>query len=356
MKRLGHLLVIVVLACLMMGSRGCVTTDTAILPEGPKATELGRAKDEQIKGLVAQVKAEAEARELERLQSSLVAANLETIIFAAQHVDPGLPRNAIEEEAKLGIARSPAPNPEEIIKGKDRVIAILKNDVATAKAAYGKAFDEAKQAKLAIIEKNDEIAQRDGEIVKRDGVITQLTKDAADEKIAHAKDVQDALNKKDKAFTDYKKAEAEKERATWVLWTRIAGLGFIVVGAVIAIMFKIVAEGASLVGVGVTIGLVSIFIDWLTAQIWFPWLCGGTILLALGLGGYALYRMWKKNTLQVKVTAALQDLKDESATLGNNLWSEVEQHLKYRLGDKGGVEQKKLVASMGLINPDQEKR
>jgi hypothetical protein len=125
-------------------------------------------------------------------------------------------------------------------------------------------------------------------------------------------------------------------------------------GAVLAIVFHIVPEGAAFVGVGVVIGLVSIFIDWLAAQIWFPWACGGIILALLTAGGFALYRMWKQKTLQVKVTAALQDLKDESTTIGNDLWSKVSEHLDYRLGEKDGAAQKKLVASLGLVNPTAE--
>ncbi len=358
MKSFLRILLVLSLGIFSLGNRGCITTDTVVLPEGPRATELSKTKDDQIAGLAAQVKAEQTARELEAAQASLAAADFETILFAATHLTPGLPRNAIEEEAKLGKARSPAPNAAEIIKGKDRVIAILQNDVAAAQAAYGQAFNEAAQAKAVIATKDGEIAKRDQDIKGRDGEITKLTEAAKTERAQHASDVKDALEKKDAEIKKIKDDAASKERATWVLWTRLAGLAFIVGGAVIAIVFHIVPEGAAFVGVGVLIGLVSIFIDWLTGQKWFPYACGGTILIMLAIGGYALYRMWKKNELLTKVTAVIQDIKDESTTLGNNLASQVEEHLTYRLGDKGKQQLTNLSGSLGLTNvkADTEKK
>lgn len=351
-----RILFILSITFLTLGNRGCITNDTVILPEGPRAAELGKTKDEQIVGLTAQVKAEIKAREDERMQASLAAADFEIILFTANHLTPGLPRHAVEEEARLGKSRSPAPNPEEISKGKDRIIDILNGNVAAAQAAYDKAFDEATKAKVTIVAQNDEIAERDTKLAARATDITKLEADKKTEQETHKSDVIKAFATKDLAIEHLKDEYASKERATWVLWTRLAGLAFIVGGAVIAIVFHIVPEGAAFVGVGVLIGLVSIFIDWLTSQIWFPWLCGGIGLLILGLGGYALYRMWRKGVLQTKVTAALQDLKDESTTLGNDVWSKVSEHLDYRLGDKDGAAQKQLVASLGLINPKAEEQ
>lgn len=333
-----------------LGMTQCHTTDTVILPEGPKAAELGKQKDEQIKGLATQVKGEQEARALEQTQASLAAADFETILFAATHLNPGLPRNAIEEEAKLGKARSPAPNAQEVIKGKDRVIAILQNDVETAKAAYGKAFDEAAQAKATITTKDEEIVKRDKDLMARDATINQLSIDAKVEKAAHADDVKKTIQRLNDEY-------ASKERATWVLWARIISLGFIAVGALIMIVFKVIPEGAGLIGAGLLIGLLTMFVEWLVTQWWWPWLCGLVLLGALIAAGIAVYRMWQTNTLHAKTSAALQDLKDEAQTLGQDTWSKVEEHLKYRLGDKTSFwskAQAAKVAALGLVNPKGE--
>ncbi len=205
MKPFLRILLVLSLGIFSLGNRGCVTTDTVVLPEGPRATELSKTKDDQIAGLAAQVKAEQSARELEAAQAALAAADFETILFAATHLTPGLPRNAIEEEAKLGKARSPAPNPAEIIKGKDRVIAILQNDVAAAQAAYGQAFNEAAQAKAVIATKDGEIAKRDQDIRVRDGEITKLTEAAKVERAAHTEDVKKAFATKDQEIDQLKK-------------------------------------------------------------------------------------------------------------------------------------------------------
>lgn len=360
MKVIIRIFVLLFLSFFLMGASQCHTTDTVILPEGPKATALNQSKDEQIKGLTEQVKAEIEARELEQKQAALAAANFEGILFAAEHVDSGLPRNAIEEEAKLGKARSPNPDPQEVIKAKDRVIAILQNEVEKAKALYGKAFDEAKQAKLVIAEKDAVIEERESKIRNLAVRINILTKEADAEKVAHVNDVKAALEKKDKEMADYKKAEAEKERRFLVNAIRITSLGFIVLGVVAMIVFKVVAEGAAAVACGILIGLIGIFIEWLTSQAWFPYLCIAVGLAVLIAGGFAIYKMWSKSELGDKKTQAIQDMIDEGNINGDTTTVEqLKEHLEYRLGDKNsfwGSKQLKQVARLGLINPVAEKK
>lgn len=346
-------------ACLFaLGNRGCQHTDTVILPEGPTAAQLAAEKDKQIAGLVAQVKAEQEARELEQAQAALVAANLEGILFAAEHVPTGLPRTAIEEEAKLGKERSPPANPAELLKAKDRVIAILNGEVEKARAMYGEASTEAAQAKAQIAAKDEEIVRRDRELAAREQVIAKLGEEAKIEREKHANDVKNALAAKDEAIKKVREEYASKERRWWINATRIAGLGLIVVGVVLLAVFKLPMEGGGLAAGGVIIGLLSMFFEWLTAQWWWPWLCGLLVLGVLIAIALTVYRLWKKRELHSRVTAALQDLKDEATTLGNDTWEKVSEHLKYRLGDKTsgwGKEQAKEVAALGLVNPEAEK-
>lgn len=350
--RLSIPLFVLFAALLSMGNTGCQSTDdTVVVPEGPKATELGKAKDEQIAGLVAQVKAEQAARELEQANAALVAANLEGILFAAQHVDTGLPRDAIEAEAKLGRDRGPAPNAAELLKAKDRVIAILNGEVEKAKEMYSAASTEAAQSKATIAAKDKDIAARDETIKNREARISVLTDEAEAEKAAHAKDVTDKLAAKDAEIAKIKSDAASKERATWVLWARIAGLGLVVIGVVTAVVFHIVAEGAGLALAGVIIGLISIFVDWLTSQVWFNYACGGVLLAVLILGARALWQAYKARTLLTKVTGAIQDIKDEAASTGSTLAKEVQAHLDYRLGDKGNAQLTQQAAALNLTNP-----
>ena len=350
---------ITLLALFSLGATECQSNAPIILPDGPAATQLGKTKDEQIKGLTQQVKDEQAARELEKQQAALAAANFDGVLFAAEHVETGLPRNAIEEEAKLGKARSPAPDPQEVIKAKDRVIAILQNEVAKAKEMYGQAFNEAAQAKAVVAQKDKDIADRAQFIIELNDKIGTLTTAAATEREQHKNDVLNKLADKDKEIQKVKDDFASKERKTWVLWTRIAGLGFIIIGAVLAIVLKMATEGASFVGVGVLIGLVSIFIDWLTSQPWFPWACLSLLVLIIGLGGYALYRVWVKHQLDDKKTQAIQDMIDEATAKGDmTAVNALKEHLTYRLGPKDsfwGARQGAEIVKLGLVDPKGEK-
>lgn len=357
MKSLSHYLIPVF--ALTFFFAGCKATDsTVILPQGPQTAQLSQAKDEQIKEQAKQIEDLKTTRAAEQKQASLAAANFEGVLYGAEHVDPGLPRNAIEEEAKLGKARLPEPDPQEVIKAKDRVIAILQNEVAKAKEMYGKAFDEAAQTKAQLAQKDKELNQRDQDLKARDTKIIALNDAAKIEAEKHKNDVRDIITKKDKEKADLIKEYESKERAQWVLWTRIAGLGLIVIGALVMVILKAFPEGGGLIGAGVIIGLVSIFIDWLTKQAFFPWLMGAIILGALVAGGYALYRTWKKHRLSEKKAQAIQDYIDEKTIKGDiSAAEDLKDHLIYRIGGKDsfwGKEQAKEVAELGLIDPQGE--
>jgi hypothetical protein len=358
MSRFIRIVVFCLSPLFLLGSRGCVTKETVVLPEGPTATQLSAEKDKQIAGLVAQVKAEQEARELERAQAALAAANLDGVLFAAEHVPTGLPRNAIEEEAKLGKARLPAPDPVEVIKAKDRVIAILQNEVEKAKALYGQAFNEAAQAKATIAAKDEEIARRDRELAARQDEIVKLTQAAEAERAKHANDVKKTLAAKDEAIKKVHEEYASKERRFFINGARIAGLGLIVAGAIALAVFKLPSVGGGLVGSGVLVGLISIGIETLTNAPWWPYLCAAVFVIVVGLICYGVYRLWVKHSLNDKKTQAIQDMIDEATLKGDNKTvDELKAHLKYRLGDTTtfwGKQQKEEVAALGLINPAEE--
>lgn len=335
---------------LFMGSK-CQSPDAIVLAEGPKTTLLGQTKDEQIKGLKQQVLDEQAARALEQALAAKASSNFLGVLKALEYTDQSPGRDAATEESKLGIQRLGKDDPAETVKALQRVIDVVTGQRDKAMKDYATARGETEAERVKVAAKDKELSERDAIIKNRDGQIAMLETEKKVEQDAHKADVEKALALKNAEIQRVKDEFASKERATWVLWTRIAGLLFIVGGAVIAIVFKIVPEGAAFVGVGVAIGLVSIFIDWITQQWWFGWACGGTILIIVSVGGYALWRMYKKNTLLTKVTAVIQDIKDESATLKNDLAAKVDEHMDYRLGDKGKAELTKLSASLNLTNP-----
>ena len=353
-------LILTMFAFLLMGFSSCQGANSGVtITEGPVAAELGKAKDEQIKGLTQQVIQEREKAALERQQASLAAANFDGILFAAEHVEIGLPRNAIEEEAKLGKARSPAPDPQEVIKAKDRVIAILQNEVAKAKELYGKAFNEAAQAKAQIAEKDRVIALKDVELDKRGQKISDLEVAKMAEFEKHKGDIKAALDAKDKIMADYKKAEAEKERRWLINASRIAALGLIVAGAIALAVFKMIAVGGGLAAAGVLVGLISVGIETLTSQSWWPYLCGGVFLSIVVAGLVGLYQLWVKHQLSDKKAQAIQDMIDEATAKGDTkAVEELKSNLAYRIGDKNsfwGKKQAAEVIKLGLVNPAGEK-
>lgn len=345
------------LAIFTMGATECQHTDTVVLPEGPKAAALGKTKDEQIVDLTKQASDLKVARAGEQAEAAKAASNIKGILKAKDYLDPSPPVEAIKAEGELGLTRLPPDDPAETVKALERVVLIVTGQRDEALKRYAEADTATKAARAQINAQDVEIAKRDQTIKTRETEIANLKTAADTERTQHAADVKKALDGKDIEIAKIKADFASKERATWVLWTRIAGLGLIIVGVVLLAVFKMITEGAGLAAGGVIIGLISIFIDWLTAQVWFPWMCGFILLGILAAGAYAIYRMWKAHTLQAKTMSALQDLKDEATTLGTDAWSKVAEHLDYRLGDKNSFwakAQSQAVVALGLVNPKSE--
>jgi len=341
-----------------MGSQ-CQSTSTVVAPQGPTATELSAAKDQQIETLKKQAEEQKAQRAREQAEASKAASSIKGGILKANAYQPaGPPTEAINEEAKVALTRLPPDDPAETVAALERAIEMVEGERGKAMALYAAARKEAEVKQQVIVAKDKELEKRDQEISKRDTEIANLTKAAQLEREKAATDLAAALAKKDKELADFKAEIASKERRWWINATRIAGLGLIVLGALAAFILKAFPEGAGLVGAGLFIGLTSIFIDWLTAQVWFPWLCVAVGVGALIAGYFAVRRMWKIKKLDEMKTAALQDAKDESTTLGDDAWEKLSEHLKYRMGDKNsfwGKAQMKEVAALGLVNPAAEK-
>jgi hypothetical protein len=341
-----------------MGSQ-CQSTSTVVAPQGPTATELSAAKDQQIETLKKQAEEQKAQRAREQAEASKAASSIKGGILKANAYQPaGPPTDAINEEAKVALTRLPSDDPAETVASLERAIKMIEGKREEALALYAAARKEAEVKQQVIVAKDKELEKRDQEISKRDAEIADLTRAAQIEREKAAADLAAALAKKDKELADFKAEMASKERRWWINATRIAGLGLILIGVLAMIVLKAIPEGAALTGSGILIGLISIFIDWLTAQWLFPWLCGLILLVILGAGSYAIYRMWRTKNLNDLKTAAIQDQRDESAILGDDRWEKFSEHLKYRMGDKNsfwGKAQMKEVAALGLVNPAGEK-
>lgn len=320
---------------------------------------LNQTKDEQLKALNDRLAAEREQRDKESAEAAKAASSVKGILKANDYQPAGRPTDAVKEEAQVALTRLPPDDPAETVKALQRAIEMVEGQRDKALADYRAATSEARAAQDMIAAKDKELAGKDAEIAARDKTLAQQRIDATAEREAQRKTLQGVIDNKDKEIQRIKDEQASKERRWWINSTRIAGLGLIIVGIVLLAVFKLPIEGGGLAAGGVLIALLSMFLEWLIAQWWFFPLCALIILSILIVGGRAIYRMWQKNELHNKTTAALQDLKDEAMTLGTNTWSTVEDHIKYRLGNKTsywGSAQSKTVADLGLVNPNEESK
>lgn len=351
-------LVIALLAVFLMGATECQHTDTVILPEGPKASVLSTTKDTQIADLAKQAESLRVARAGEQAEASKAASNLKGVLKAAEYMPDGLPTDAAKAEATLGLTRLPPDDPAETVKALERVVLIVTGQRDEALKRYAEADAATKAARALIVARDAELIKLDNVIKAREVEIAGLKTAAETERTEHAADVTKALTAKDKALADYKTEQASKERGWWINATRIAGLGLVVIGAIVLGVFKLPGAGGGLLGAGLLVGLISMGIESLTSQPWWPYLCGGVFLVVVGLSGYLIYRLWVKHQLGDKKTQAIQDMIDEATAKGDlAAVEELKAHLTYRMGDKTsffGKRQADEVAALGLVNPKGE--
>ena len=340
MKKL--LIVIVALSLLS----GCELTNTPplVVVPGEKNTELIAEQKAQIAALKNENITLEDKANLVKAESSKAAASVSATLESSRYIEPPLVREAVQEESKVALQRLPAPDPTEKVRALERMMLIITGQRDEALKKYAEVSKEVAVAKELISKKDVEIATSKKAVEEREATLVKL-KTESDAEMVRAKADREAEIKRIR--DEYE----SKERGMWILWIRIASLVLVVGGAVLLAVFKQLAEGAGLVAAGTIVGIVSIFVTWLTAQWWFPWLMGAILLLVLVAGGMAIYRLYKRKVLHEKLTAAMQDLKDESTTLGNDLWQKASEHIKYRMGGKEsglGKEQTAVVKQLGL--------
>jgi len=340
MKKLSF----IILSLFLLSGCNLTNQPTSNIVPGEKNTALIAEQQKQIDDLKKQNTALEDKAVAVKTESSKAASSVVATLESSKYVEPPLVREAISEESKVALSRLPEPDPAEKVRALERMMLIITGQRDEALKKYAEVSKEVAAAKKAIDEKEAAIAAAQKKLDDRDITIAQLKKDAAEEsekaKLDHAAEIK-------KIREEYE----NKERATWILWVRIASLVLIVGGAVLLAVFKMATEGGSLIAAGTIIGVVSIFVTWLTAQWWFPWLMGLVLLAVMIAGGRAIYNLYKRKVLHEKLTAAMQDLKDESTTLGNDVWEKTSDHIKYRIGDKDsplGKAQKKIVKQLGL--------
>lgn len=347
-------IVIFVLLSLLLCS--CNFNDVIVAPDGPKATELGKEKDNQIKRLEEYIQEKKKEYDSILKQASLAAANFESVNYANDHVEDGLPKEAIKEESNLGKSRlesiGASPDPQEIIKGKDRVIAILEGNIKRKEELYNEAFQQINNYKREIEGYKNRLSEKDSEIDSANKRISVLEEEAKQEKIANLIKTQQEL----KELRD----KLDKQELDWM--AKILGLvgaGCILAGIIFIALTKgdMFIQGGLLSLLGGAVVLFRTFLTTLVAQPWFPIVCGIIFAIIVVLFAFGLYKLWKKIMLDRKKSQAIQDFKDESKIKGTEGWKELKEHLVYRIGDENsywGSTQKKELHEIGMINKKAE--
>ena len=349
MKRFIRPISWISLLCVAMALAGCDTVPTKVTvlaQPGVAAAAVTANQDAEIIALKAQAVA-VDERNKEYLKIGAAAAgNVHGVLIAADHIEAGLPKDAVIAEATLAkdALALPPTAPVELVasysksalEAEKRVNLILTGQRDAARAAYEGAKTEARNLRDALAAKDVEIEASKAAVLKVEGERAELVKKAAAELENNKKTQQAALDAKDEALLKFKADVASKERKFWVNGIRIVCGLLILVGVVAIALTKgeAIIQGGIMVGCGIAGIFLAVGFDILTSQKWFPYAFGGIALVAAGAFGWWLWYQWRTHQLYAKTTAAMQDLKDEAVTQGTDLWNKVEEHLKYRIGDK----------------------
>ncbi len=335
-------------SCLLLaGCEALSPPKTTVLAQpGTAAAAVTKNQEAEIVALKAQVVAGDEKNKEYLKIGAAAAGNVHGVLTAAVHVEPGLPKEAVIAEATLAqdALALPTDAPSDLVasysksalEAEKRVNLILTGQRDAARAAYEGAKTEMRGLRDALTAKEAEIEAGKAAVLKIESEKTSLTQAAQAELETNRKAQQAALDAKDEALVKYKAEVASTERKYWVNGIRIACGLLILVGVVAIALTK--GEAIIQCGIMAGCGIAGIFLaagfDILTSQTWFPWAFGSIALIAAVAFGWWLWYQWRTHQLYAKTTAAMQDLKDEATTQGTDLWSKVEDHLKFRIGDK----------------------
>ena len=350
----GKYIFLALLCVICLGFTRCQTTNTVVVPQGQAATQLSDAKDKQISDLKKELEITKDEKAKQEQLASKAASNVKGILKGADYLEDNeknaLPKEAIQKEAALGLQRLPTDDPAETVKALERVVLIVTGQRDEALKQYADATRETDAAKQKIKELNTLNIQLDNAIHERDAALVKLKNDADIERIQHTKDVTDAINK-------VKIEAANKEKALWLNILRIGSVAIMLGGVVLIALTSGSAwlQGGLLILGGGLVGGIAIAIDIVTSQWWFPYACAGVGAIVFLGGGLAIYHLWQTHQLNTKLNGALQDCKDESLAMGKSTWSDLQQHLDYRLGTGFWAKaQQNVLAQQNLINKQSE--
>ena len=341
-RRYSNLVLVTALLFCLGAENQCASTPPTVSGQlGQAAQKENDAKDAQISELKALVTTQAQKFDDAKKVVAKAGANVHGVIVAAVHVNDGLPKDAVVAEANLAsdtLATVSPPDPEASLEAERRVNLILTNQRDAALKAYGAAQTEVSSLKTALAQKDAEIGQHQASIAARDQQLVQLAKDRQAEIAANAAKIQTVINGYESKIQQMKDEEAAKQRRMWLNVMRFGGFGIILVGIVVIALTRgeaIIQGGILILGGGLVIGIGLAF-DIVTSQPWFPYVAAIVGLLILGGAAWGVYHLWQTNQLYQKTTAAMQDVKDEAASQGSDLWNKVREHLQYRLGPSDG--------------------
>ena len=222
----------------MVGASGCgEDLRTTVSPElGKENAALDQKYNDQIAAL--KQKAETQTAQLDSVKKIVASAggSVHGVLVAAQHVEDGLPKDAINSEGKLAadkLATVVPADPAASLEAEQRVNLILTNQLELARKAYSDENAKVIQAKSEIAARDAEIAKRDAEIVKRDADLVAAKKAAEAERVATAKVTQDRFDAYEQAIQALKNEQAAKERRMWLNVLRFGGFGFCALGIIL---------------------------------------------------------------------------------------------------------------------------
>lgn len=337
----------VVFAVIAISCAGCTTVPAPVVvsPEAPPAqAALDNSSAEQIAALKSE--SAAKSRQLDTVAASACAIQL----VGLPHTPESDGKPVIEREAALIATAAGEPSPEARAVALERANAQLRKDLARADALYGQATAEAQRL-------GQQLEAYAREISARDTQLDQLRRDAATERTAAAKKLQETIDTAAKEFADYKSAEAARTRRLWVNTLRFGGLAIVFIGIGLIALSKgaMLAQGGILAAGGAAVIAVGMTFDLVSRQPWFPYVAAGLGVSIIGSGVWACIHYYRQRGLGTQLAAALNDLKTEaeagaSATTTAG-WAALREHLDYRLGKSGSAQLTKFWQQLGLDAP-----
>lgn len=305
-----------------------------------KTAELAKAGD-AIKTLQSEIDA---AKKI----AATAGAGVHGVQIAADRVTDEPTKQAVIAEAtaaKTSLDQLAAPDPAASAAAELRVGRVVSQELDATKKQLTDVSAELAQRKADLAQstakvaaQTDQLAQHDKRIQDQDAVVAAKGKEVE----SWTQKWQTEHNNRWSAGRQIAEERAAADRAALrapLGWcgrvVALAGMALIVGGLLIFALTsgEALTQGILAVLAGALVVTCGLKIEALWLSKLFPYTAGVVTALALTSVGWALFYTWQTHQLYRKITAALQDAKDESAATGSDVWNELREHLKYRLND-----------------------